>query len=74
MDLNLEPGAESRLKYGHLWFQQSTRFKCPKGNFCISLIRIVYTENSIFHHFVNSNSLKWILLKFRFFYVMGLCS
>ncbi|VDQ09515.1 unnamed protein product [Trichobilharzia regenti] len=33
-DLNLEPGGESRLQYGHLWFQQSTRFKCPKGESC----------------------------------------
>ncbi|KAH8858007.1 Nardilysin [Schistosoma japonicum] len=37
VDLNLEPGAESRLKYGHLWFQQSTRFKCPKASVMIHL-------------------------------------
>ncbi|CAH8534824.1 unnamed protein product [Schistosoma turkestanicum] len=37
VDLNLEPGAESRLKYGHLWFQQSTRFKCPKAAVMIHL-------------------------------------
>ncbi|CAH8577379.1 unnamed protein product [Heterobilharzia americana] len=36
-DLNLEPGAESRLQYGHLWFQQSTRFKCPKASVMIHL-------------------------------------
>nr|CAH8862051.1 unnamed protein product [Trichobilharzia regenti] len=36
-DLNLEPGGESRLQYGHLWFQQSTRFKCPKANVAVHL-------------------------------------
>ncbi|CAH8862157.1 unnamed protein product [Trichobilharzia szidati] len=51
-DLNLEPGAESRLQYGHLWFQQSTRFKCPKADVAVHLWSGLVTktkENASLH-------------------------
>ncbi|TPP58424.1 Nardilysin [Fasciola gigantica] len=32
-DLNAAPGAEERRRFGHLWFQQSTRFQSPKVTF-----------------------------------------
>ncbi|CAH8644920.1 unnamed protein product [Dicrocoelium dendriticum] len=31
VDLNSQPGGECRFRFGHLWFQRSTRFKSPKA-------------------------------------------